>query len=221
MKESTTDFESLKNLLHELNRKFDLLELNDRKLNQIARQAHQLKQKIAEEVKRCEAFLLDNQTYAFEAPSEATNIGDIFGGFKVAERSKADVYTNYINSGNNLYKQGRYEEAISFHDQAIEREPSFSDAYFYKGNALNSLEKYGQAIQCYDKAIEFDCSDYEAHTNKGSSLSKLARYTEALVSYDQALSLNPTYSLAIFSKANTLNAIGELILVMRHVRDQI
>lgn len=211
MKESTVDFESSKNLLHELNRKFDLLELNDRKLNQIARQAHQLKQKITDQINHCENFLLDNQTYAFESPQTPVNIEDVFGVFRAVEKPKGDVYTNYINSGNSMYKQGRYEEAISFHDKAIEHEPTFSDAHFYKGNALNSLGNYEQAIQCYDKAIEFDSTDYEAFTNKASSLAKLARYTEALVSYDQALSLNPTYSLAILGKANTLNTTGELI----------
>jgi hypothetical protein len=60
------------------------LELNDRKLNQIAREAHHLKQKIVEEVKNCESFLLENKSYSFQAP-ETTKIEDVFGVFKPSE----------------------------------------------------------------------------------------------------------------------------------------
>lgn len=206
IKEFTSNLESSKKCLNELNKKFDLSQLNGRNLNQISREANHLKPKIIEEIKECQWYLLDNQTYTFEPVK--VNIESIFGIFKCNERKKTDSYTDYINSGNKCYENENFNEAIAFHDKAIELEPTFSDAYFYKGNALHSLKQYEDAINCYDKSIKYDSTDYEAYANKGSSYNSLGKYEEALVCYERALNLKPDYALAISSKANTLNSIG-------------
>ena len=77
--------------MNELNKKFDLCQLNDRKLNQIAREASHLKPKIIDEIKECEWFLLNDKTYSFE-PSKV-NIEDIFGVFKSADRQVFILFT--------------------------------------------------------------------------------------------------------------------------------
>ena len=60
---------------------------------------------------------------------------------------------NWNSKGNDLYKLGKYEEAIECYDNALDRDPGDVDALCCKGRALKELGKYQEAIGCYNKAL--------------------------------------------------------------------
>lgn len=60
----------------------------------------------------------------------------------------------WINKGNALIGQGKYDEAIEALDRAVELDPSLSAAWNDKGLALTYQGKPDEAIQAFDKALE-------------------------------------------------------------------
>ncbi len=109
-----------------------------------------------------------------------------------------------------LYVLERFDEAITYVDKSLEKDPNNSYVYLLKGRILNSLGRYEEAIECYnrfiDKKMKPDAwvneemsqaamtlnevwSDY-ALTLKGNTLSSLARYEEAISCYNKALEMS-------------------------------
>ncbi len=97
--EYTKNFNRSKQLLDDLNKKFDLLQLNDKNLNAITNKAIQLKIKIAEEIKDCQWYLLNNKTYEFERQLVEAN--SAFGLLKSTDRQvncqKCQTFSTPIN----------------------------------------------------------------------------------------------------------------------------
>jgi tetratricopeptide (TPR) repeat protein len=118
----------------------------------------------------------------------------------------------YNSLGNTLDCLGRYEEALSAYDKALELlnrtspQDSESLAIYYtnKGSTLDNFGRYEEAIQVYDQALALDPSYADAHINKGVSLSNLERYEEALQEDQIAISLNPDDPLAHSNKGYDL-----------------
>jgi tetratricopeptide (TPR) repeat protein len=81
---------------------------------------------------------------------------------------------------NELASKGRFQEAISFFDRAIESNPENSCLWNDKGVTLEGLNRTNEAVACYDKAIEHDLYHAEAWFNKGVALRKLGRSEECV-----------------------------------------
>jgi tetratricopeptide (TPR) repeat protein len=66
------------------------------------------------------------------------------------------IAREWFDKGNALCGQGKYDEAISAYDKAIEINPQYVDAWNNKGLALDGQGKYDESIQAYGKAIEIN-----------------------------------------------------------------
>ena len=73
-----------------------------------------------------------------------------------------------------LHNLGHFEEAIKFHDEAINLCLSLLEpcekASFHKGITLFELGRYEEAIELYDRAIALRPSHYEYFHSKGMVL---------------------------------------------------
>jgi serine/threonine protein kinase len=116
----------------------------------------------------------------------------------------------YLNEGIQLYRLGRYEEALAAFEQALRLDPHFADALFGKGNALYFLKRYEDALLAYEQAIRLDPYNPAFHNNKGSTLYSLGRYREALAAYKQALHIDPHHASAQQGKKLALRRLGRL-----------
>jgi tetratricopeptide (TPR) repeat protein len=121
----------------------------------------------------------------------------------------------YNGLGNTLDCLGRYEEALSAYDKALEllnrTSPQDSEnlAIYYTNKAitLDNLGRYEEAIQVYDQALTLDPDFFDAHINKGVSLSNLERHEEALQEDEIAISIAPNNPLPYTNKAWDLHAL--------------
>ena len=63
--------------------------------------------------------------------------------------------------------QGRFDEAVSFHVRAIEREPDNPECYYRLGVAFTKSRRYGDAEKMYRQAIATDPTHSKSYTNLG------------------------------------------------------
>jgi tetratricopeptide (TPR) repeat protein len=61
--------------------------------------------------------------------------------------------TNAIKSGNQLYQQGKYEEAIAQYNLVVNNKEHAAELYFNLGNSYYQLHQVAPAIYNYEKAL--------------------------------------------------------------------
>ncbi len=98
----------------------------------------------------------------------------------------------WLEKGNLLYEQGRYDEADASYDRCILLNPQLEAAWFNKGNALYMQGNYDNALLAFDKAIEISPQDANAWICRGLTLKKLDRNLEANAALMQAKGLGYT-----------------------------
>lgn len=81
-----------------------------------------------------------------ELSSDSTDAGIGF------EEDSYDRAIEFLNQGNELYNQGKYDQAISNYNKSIELDPQNPDAWQAKGYALNKLGRNKEANECFWKA---------------------------------------------------------------------
>ena len=67
-----------------------------------------------------------------------------------------------IKKGTELLKNGKYEESLSYFDQALILKPNDPDLLNKKGVVLRSLGRYDEAIECYNKSLSIEARDLDA-----------------------------------------------------------
>lgn len=115
-----------------------------------------------------------------------------------------------IDKGYSLTELGRYDEALTAYDQAIEQQPDLSWAWARKGRTLRLLERYTDALVCYDKALELQPRYAWAWNGKGVILERLNRMDEALVCFKTATELHPSDVWYWYNLGSAQTALGHL-----------
>ena len=119
--------------------------------------------------------------------------------------------TEWYHEGENLYAQGKYEEAIQAFDNTIKLDPDYVDAYYWKGYVLNDVARFEEALETYDKAMLLDPENYRIWGAKGNTLYDMGRYEEAIKEYDKIIELKPNdeifYSMAKGNKCRALDSL--------------
>lgn len=98
-----------------------------------------------------------------------------------------------INKGNKFYKEGKYDSALIYYNEAHMISPENPITNYNKGSALYKLGKYDEAIECFKKSIESKKKNIKSRGfyNLGNSFFKKGDIENALKSYINALKLNP------------------------------
>ena len=107
----------------------------------------------------------------------------------------------YITLGNALQEKGLMEEAIQHYLNAIETDPSLTEAYFKMGALYQIMGHYDDAMNNYQRVLDLKADHLEAILNLGNVLRIKGEVDKAISMFNKAITINPDY-------ASTYNNLG-------------
>ncbi|MEG3975720.1 tetratricopeptide repeat protein [Microcoleus sp. herbarium8] len=123
----------------------------------------------------------------------------------IAKPSNQAKEEDWISYGNQLWRVGKYSEAIDAFDKALAINPKSSlawyarglavyaqgnyyvDAWYARGLAVLAQDNDVDAVRCFSKAVEIKPDFYAAWRKKGDAHSGLKQYGFALDAYERAI----------------------------------
>jgi tetratricopeptide (TPR) repeat protein len=181
-----------------------------------------IRDKIQYEITEIENFTKQQRNnLASKIGSEISNVKSIINS--EVTRLKSIISSNeYINQGNYYFVSTNYENALIYYEKAIEIEPGYPEAWFYKGRTLSLGEKrYEEAIVAYKQAIKLKIDYYEAMIFCSVALRKLKRYEESISMCDKAIEVNPNYPRAWYSRACSYALLGNVEQAIKNLEKSI
>jgi tetratricopeptide (TPR) repeat protein len=110
------------------------------------------------------------------------------------------------------------EEARRAYHQALELDPSLSDAHVNLGRLYHEAKEYGKAEVHYRAAIQQSLQDAIAHFNLGALLEEIKRPDEAVHAYRQATRHDPDFADAHYNLGLLFESLGEKTEAIHHLR---
>ena len=107
-----------------------------------------------------------------------------------------ELATPHFDKGNDLYTEGKKEEAISAFKKALEIQPDYLPATFNMAIAMGDLERYDEALEVLQEVIDKDASIAEAYNSLGYVHYKKGDLEQARENFEKALEINPDYQQA-------------------------
>lgn len=101
----------------------------------------------------------------------------------------------HYNQGASFANQGKYDDAITEFNQAIELDPGYTRAYEYRGFAYYHKGQLDLAIADYTKVIEFDPGYALAYNNRGIIYAELGQRELAIQDLKKAIELSTDANL--------------------------
>lgn len=99
-----------------------------------------------------------------------------------------------LNDGYNAYKQGQYDQAVTFLKEAVSEAPENAYAYLYLGMANAELKHYDDAQEAYANAIKYGEGNHkllgQAYVGRGQVYSQRFMYDESDADLNAALKIN-------------------------------
>ena len=72
------------------------------------------------------------------------------------------MIVDLIEKGQTSLEEGKFEEALSFFEQALLLNQNDPELWNHKGVALRSLGRYDEALECFNKSLQMDPRDNKA-----------------------------------------------------------
>jgi hypothetical protein len=115
----------------------------------------------------------------------------------------------HFQRGNELYQQGKLDEAIASYRQCLAHDPDFPKARYNLGIAFGDAENYEDARACLTQVIEAENENAEARNSLGYVASRLGEPAQAISNFEKAIELQPNYAQAHFNLGMNLLQIGD------------
>jgi len=103
-----------------------------------------------------------------------------------------------------LMREGRFQDAVTSFDEALEVRPLFVEAMSNRATALSEERRYEDALQGFDMALAIDPDHAISWNTRANTPATMRRLEDAVTSYDKALALSPMFLEARDNRANAL-----------------
>eukprot|EP00002_Diphylleia_rotans_P039587 TRINITY_DN9208_c0_g1_i6.p1 TRINITY_DN9208_c0_g1~~TRINITY_DN9208_c0_g1_i6.p1 ORF type:complete len:556 (+),score=135.61 TRINITY_DN9208_c0_g1_i6:61-1728(+) len=94
-------------------------------------------------------------------------------------------------TGNEHFKNGKYEEAVQSYSRSILLDPSSHVAYSNRAMAYLKLDKFQLAYEDCNRSISIDPKFVKSYTRRATALRGMNRLEDALAEFEFALTLEP------------------------------
>lgn len=121
-----------------------------------------------------------------------------------------DKYSVYVQMGNLLYFQDKYDESLIYYQKALVIDDQVSDLYNTMGLVYAGKGDYKTALQQYLKALEFDDGNYYAYGNVAKAYLMLNDPERALTEINTAFNLYAQIPEFYLIKGKALIALERL-----------
>jgi tetratricopeptide (TPR) repeat protein/DNA-binding winged helix-turn-helix (wHTH) protein len=115
----------------------------------------------------------------------------------------------YLELGNLLRGEERFEEAAEVLKQGLLVDPDSSDVYNVLGSVYESLGKYEEAVTTVQRYAALAPNEPNAHDSLGLTYQGAGRYDLAIREYNQALQLNSQFEIAMVHLGNVYAQLGQ------------
>ena len=116
---------------------------------------------------------------------------------------------DYRNRGRRARNEGDYRKSVEAYTEAIERDGTYANDYFWRADAHGELGAHQKAIDDYTKAIELNPKDAFAYNNRGFSYNELGEYEKAIKDCTKAIELDPKNDAAYSNRGSAFSGLGE------------
>ena len=108
----------------------------------------------------------------------------------------------YLQQGITQTKQGNYETAIDFFNQAIAINPKCPEAYYQRGLAYDELGTSEQAIADYNQSLKLDAHQINVYLSRATAFLDLNNIQSSMIDLQVILILDPNCDKAYKLQAN-------------------
>lgn len=118
-----------------------------------------------------------------------------------------DDAKNLTQKGMTEFEVRDYKEALLFFNKAIEKDSSYSIAWYMRGNTKSTFEDLHGAMQDYNRAIDINPKFSEAYYERGNVKFKLQDYYGAISDFSKTIELNENYVEAYYMRGKAKHEI--------------
>jgi tetratricopeptide (TPR) repeat protein len=138
----------------------------------------------------------------------------------VLRQMGADPFLISYLAGEQFYRNGDFDKAISEYSASINRNSEFLQNYISRGNAWMKKRDYNRAIDDYSRAIRLDGNKAEVYNYRGYARAEMAVKNNlngmnlAIEDYSHAISINKNYVDALINRSYALYQTGDFARVI-------
>lgn len=114
-------------------------------------------------------------------------------------RKNPDSMLAHTNLGSIYGRQGKFDEAVSELNKALQINPEYSNAYNDLGMVFQKQGNIDKAISCYQRALLITPEDAPAHNNLGNAFQLKGDFKQAMHHYSEAIRIKPNYATAHYN----------------------
>jgi Tfp pilus assembly protein PilF len=107
------------------------------------------------------------------------------------------------------------EGALSDYTAAIEADPSYADAYFYRGDLLMKLGKIEEGSADHQQAIQLDPNPVKVLFHQGRTQANLGDPAAAIAKFTQVIRLDSTFAQAYYARGERYAEQGDMQAAIR------
>ncbi|MEA2060019.1 MAG: tetratricopeptide repeat protein, partial [Thermodesulfobacteriota bacterium] len=125
--------------------------------------------------------------------------------------SEADNAGEIFLKGNDLFAQGKYDEALTCYEKVLEIDDTNANVIHNMGAAFKERGDPEKAIECYKKSIALDPNAYNAYFNLGVAYLDMGEKEKAVEYFKNAVALKPDFTGALLNLGNAYKSLGDLV----------
>jgi len=123
--------------------------------------------------------------------------------------AEADPNYPLIKEGNELFEQGRYDEAMDRFQQVVNSAPEYYRYYVNLGNCYREKGDYQKAIENYMKVLEQEPDQTAALMNTGECYVLMDKMNEGISYFEKVIAQNPTDPVIFYNLGETYAMAGK------------